>query len=409
MASAKAAKEGFEVSGWVDTLGGLISRHRRFWIRLGDLETRMIADDLSAIPVEAPIYVSGLARSGSTILLEALARHEHTATHRYKDYPPVFTPYFWNWFLERAQKREGPAVERSHKDGIAITPESPEAFEEVLWMAFFPALHDPGASAVLDRKTRHPEFEAFYRDHIRKLLRVRGAARYLAKANYNVTRLEYLLEIFPDARFVVPVRDPVWHVASLMKQHALFCVAGTADPRALAHLQRVGHFEFGLDRRPVNIGDADGIGEILNLWQGGAEVEGWARYWSQLYGYVADRLEANPRLRDATLLVGFEELCREPRKVLRTVLDHCRLPAADAFVDEQACRIRFPSYYRPAFSAEELALIERCTAPTAARFGYGDRPGSLAAETASLSPEITAAAPAEDAAAGSGRAASGRR
>jgi hypothetical protein len=409
MASAKAAKEGFEVSGWVDTLGGLISRHQRFWIRLGDLETRMIADDLSGIPVEAPIYVSGLARSGSTILLEALARHEHTATHRYKDYPPVFTPYFWNWFLERAQKREGPAVERSHKDGIAITPESPEAFEEVLWMAFFPALHDPGASAVLDRKTRHPEFEAFYRDHIRKLLRVRGAARYLAKANYNVTRLEYLLEIFPDARFVVPVRDPVWHVASLMKQHALFCVAGTADPRALAHLQRVGHFEFGLDRRPVNIGDADGIGEILNLWQGGAEVEGWARYWSQLYGYVADRLEANPRLRDATLLVGFEELCREPRKVLRTVLDHCRLPAADAFVDEQACRIRFPSYYRPAFSAEELALIERCTAPTAARFGYGDRPGSLAAETASLSPEITAAAPAEDAAAGSGRAASGRR
>jgi hypothetical protein len=194
-----------------------------------------------------------------------------------------------------------------------------------------------------------------------------------------------------------------------MKQHALFCVAGTADPRALAHLQRVGHFEFGLDRRPVNIGDADGIGEILNLWQGGAEVEGWARYWSQLYGYVADRLEANPRLRDATLLVGFEELCREPRKVLWTVLDHCRLPAADAFVDEQACRIRFPSYYRPAFSAEELALIERCTAPTAARFGYGDRPGSLAAETASLSPEITAAAPAEDAAAGSGRAASGRR
>jgi hypothetical protein len=406
MASAKAAKEGFEVSGWVDTLGGLISRHQRFWIRLGDLETRMIADDLSGVPVEAPIYVSGLARSGSTILLEALARHEHTATHRYKDYPPVFTPYFWNWFLERAQKREGPAVERSHKDGIAITPESPEAFEEVLWMAFFPDLHDPAARAVLDGTTRHPEFEAFYRDHIRKLLRVRGAARYLAKANYNVTRLEYLLEIFPDARFVVPVRDPVWHVASLMKQHALFCEAGTADPRARAHLQRVGHFEFGLDRRPVNLGDADGIRRIMDLWESGAEVEGWGRYWSQLYGYVADRLETNPRLRDATLLVGFEELCREPHRVLRAVLDHCRLPATDAFVEEQAGRIRFPSYYRPGFSDEELALIERCTARTAARFGYDD---PSAAEAAFLSPEITAAAPPGDAAAGNARAASGRR
>jgi hypothetical protein len=379
MATAKTAKEGFEVSGWVDALGGLISRHRRFWIRLGDLETRMISDDLSAIPIEAPIYVSGLARSGSTILLEALARHERTATHRYKDYPPVFTPYFWNWFLERAQKREGAAIERSHKDGIAITPESPEAFEEVLWMAFFPQLHDPAASAVLDGKTRHPEFEAFYRDHIRKLLRVRGAARYLAKANYNVTRLEYLLEIFPDARFVVPVRDPIWHIASLMKQHALFCEAGKADPRSLAHLQRVGHFEFGLDRRPVNIGDPGSVGQILDLWRRGAEVEGWALYWSQLYGYVADRLEANPRLREATLLVAFEELCREPNAILRAVLDHCRLPATDGFVDEQAGRIRFPSYYRPAFSDDELALIERCTATTAARFGYADQP-ALAAQ-----------------------------
>lgn len=379
MALAKATNEGFEVSGWVDRLGGFIARHRRFWIRLGDLESRVLADDLPSVPIEAPIYVSGLARSGSTILLEALARHERTATHRYKDYPPVFTPYFWNWFLERAQKQEGPAVERSHKDGIAITPESPEAFEEVLWMAFFPHLHDPAASGVLDQRTRHPEFEAFYRDHIRKLLRVRGAARYLAKANYNVTRLEYLLEIFPDARFVVPVRDPVWHVASLMKQHALFRDAGEADPRTVAHLQRVGHFEFGLDRRPVNVDDPEGASRISDLWENGAEIEGWARCWSQIYGYVADRLEASPKLREATLLVRFEDLCREPQAILRSVLEHCRLPSSDDFIDQQASGIRFPSYYRPGFDPDELALIERCTAAIATRLGYGERPAASVA------------------------------
>src|SRR3546814_14155500 len=87
-----------------------------------------------------------------------------------------------------------------------ITPDSPEAFEEVLWMAFFPDLHDPTASSVLDERTDNAAFESFYRDHIRKLLRVRGGRRYLSKGNYSVTRLEYLLKVFPDARFILPVQ-----------------------------------------------------------------------------------------------------------------------------------------------------------------------------------------------------------
>jgi hypothetical protein len=79
-------------------------------------------------------------------------------------------------------------AERSHGDGIAVTSESPEAFEEPLWMAFFEGQHDPSASAVLDRRARCPAFERFYRDHIRKLLAVRGGRRYVAKGNYNLTR-----------------------------------------------------------------------------------------------------------------------------------------------------------------------------------------------------------------------------
>ena len=64
-------------------------------------------------------------------------------------------------------------------------------------MAFFPDLHDPSGSAVLDSRTSHPEFEAFYADHIRKLIQVRAGRRYLSKGNYNVTRAEYLLKHDP--------------------------------------------------------------------------------------------------------------------------------------------------------------------------------------------------------------------
>jgi hypothetical protein len=370
MAAGEADYDGFRVARWVDALGGFISRRPRLWIALGNLESRLIADDIDAVSVVQPVYISGVARAGSTILLESLARHPDLASHRYRDYPPVFTPYWWNRFLERVPQREAAPAERTHRDGIAITPDSPEAFEEVIWMAFFPDLHDPAQSAVLSGEARHPEFEAFYRDHIRKLVRVRGGRRYLSKDNYNVSRLEYLLELFPDARFVIPVRDPVWHIASLMKQHALFCRGEERHPEALRHMQRVGHFEFGLDRRPINVGDAALLARITDAWARGDEVEGWSRYWGYIYGHVADRLAANAALREASLVVRFEELCRSSHEVLKRTLAHCRLDAPPAWLEQRSAAIHFPSYYKPGFAPAELETIERHTADTAARFGY---------------------------------------
>lgn len=362
-------KDPFHVDRWVDVLGGLIKRHQRLWIRIGNLETKLLSDEIAENRIEQPIYVSGLARSGTTILLEVLAQHEEIVSHRYRDYPPVFTPVFWNRLLDRMMRQNGKAVERTHADGILVTPNSPEALEEVLWMAFFPHLHN-SASDVVDGTTRNPEFEMFYRDHIRKLLRVRGGTRYLSKGNYLVTRLEYLLSLFPDARFVVPVREPSWHIASLMKQHALFCEGERRNPRALRQMQGVGHFEFGLDRRPINAGDHERTARIIALWERGDDVEGWAEYWSHIYGYLADRLEANRKLRSSSLIVRFEDLCGTPAETLREVFDHCRLRDADALVDRVAKGIKSPSYYTPRFSPQELEAIGRLTHATAARFGY---------------------------------------
>ena len=370
MAVSDADYDGFRVARWVDALGGFISRRPRLWIALGNLESRVIADDLDAIRVTQPIYISGVARAGSTILLETLAQHPDLASHRYRDYPPVFTPYWWNRFLDRVPQRASAPAERTHRDGIAITPESPEAFEEVIWMAFFPGLHDPTQSAVFSSATRHPEFEAFYRDHIRKLVRVRGGRRYLSKDNYNVSRLEYLLELFPDARFVIPVRDPVWHIASLMKQHALFCTGEERHPEALRPLQRVGPCAAGRDRRPIPVRPAARLAGITDAWAQGDEVEGWARYWAYIYGHLADRLAANPALKDASLVVRFEELCRSPHEMLERTLAHCRLDTTPAWLEQKSAAIHFPSYYKPRFAPAELETIDRHVADTAARFGY---------------------------------------
>ncbi len=351
-------------------VSALVHRYPRFWIRIGDAESRELSGVLSGVPVREPIYIAGLARAGSTILLELVASAEGVVTHRYRDFPPVFIPYWWNRFVDRAQSRTLEAKERPHGDRIRITPESPEAMEEPLWMAFFPSAHDPAVSQLLGDQHAHPEFERFYRDHIRKLLLVRGGTRYASKGNYNVTRLEYLLRIFPDARFVIPIREPARHVASLLRQHRRFSEGCTGNPRGLAHLRQAGHFEFGLDRRPINTGDGARTGEILQLWRDGHELRGWARYWSQVYGYVAERLQANERLRDAAIVVRYEDLCHSAEVVVRKVLTHCRLTAAEPVIQAFSSRLSTPDYYTWQFSDADLAVIRQETAATAAHFGY---------------------------------------
>ena len=78
-----------------------------------------------------------------------------------------------------------------------------------------------------------------------------------------------------------------------MKQHDLFVRGQTANAKAREHLRRVGHYEFGLDRVPINTGNQAMADKVVELWDSGNEIEGWALYWNDLYGYIADRLEQN--------------------------------------------------------------------------------------------------------------------
>ncbi len=352
-----------EVPGGQLFFARLMRRTGGFWERLGNLETRVLGSEIAGVKVREPVYVTSLARAGTTIITELLSRHPDLTSHRYSDFPPVWTPYWWNALRARLPLPEVEAAERAHKDRLAVTPDSPEAVEEVLWMRFFPCAHDGAADNVLDRGTDHPDFEQYYRDHIRKLLAVRGAKRYLAKGNYNLTRLGYLLKIFPDARFVIPVRDPVWHVASLMKQDRLFNAQHDADPRTRDYMHLLGHYEFGRGKHCINVGDDELVSEIQGLWESEDAVRGWALYWRSLYDHLLERLASDERLGEACLLVGYEDLCREPGPWIDRIVAHCRLDPGsfEAVRDEFAGRISPPDYYEPGFSPAEIREIEAIT------------------------------------------------
>ena len=134
-------------------------------------------------------------------------------------------------------------------------------------------------------------------------------------------------------------------------------------------MRRIGHFEFGLDRRPINVGD-DAMSGILQAFHDGEEVRGQALYWASLHNWLADRLEANPALRAAVRVVRFEDLCGRPRDTLAALFDHCDLPDSGALIDEAAARMRMPTYYRPEFTEDERATIAEIAGPAARRFAY---------------------------------------
>lgn len=353
-----AANSESQVSLVQDWLGWLVQRFKQVFVGFGNLESRIFAQHIEGVNIDRPIFIAGLARSGSTLLLELLSRHTDVVSHRYRDFPFLHVPIWWNWFLDHAATPNRTAVERAHKDRILVTPDSPEAMEEVLWMTFFPTCHDPSQSNVLDGASSYPKFEKFYVDHIRKILHLRHGTRFVSKGNYNVARLSYLAAMFSDSRFLIPVRDPVSHIASLMKQHKLFCKTEKSDARALRHMARVGHFEFGLGRTPINFGDLACTASVQRLWDRGLEVEGWAKYWSMVYAFVADCMQQNKSLRATSMIVHYSDLCAEPEKILAEIYDHCGLRVSSDTIAAQAKTISFPSYYRHGFSDEQLELIE---------------------------------------------------
>ena len=80
------------------------------------------------------VFVAGLARSGTTILLNAINQSKQFASLSYEDMPFILAPNFWTKINPAKQYLD--VKERAHGDGIKISMNSPEAFEEVFWKTF---------------------------------------------------------------------------------------------------------------------------------------------------------------------------------------------------------------------------------------------------------------------------------
>ncbi len=335
------------------------------------LETSRLKNRIATISIRKPIFIAGLARAGTTIMLEMLSKHPELATHQYKHLIMPYIPYAINLAITKMKIQAKPS-ERVHQDGIIINQNSPEVVEEIFWQQFFNRAHNQSVSNIIGKDVQKPKFESFYKSHIKKLLLSQNASRYLTKNNYNITRLEYLLKLFPNSKFILMIRNPINQIASLIKQTKLFLNIERQKPLFQDWLQMIGHHEFGNGLKCINTGNPEMINKIRNLWSDKKTyIQGWAYYWHSIYEYIANLLEKNAEIKNASYIVNYDELCEDSERIIEGLIEFLELPQ-DKFELVKEYYINHldkPTYYKPNFSQKELDDIKKITRSTAERFG----------------------------------------
>lgn len=248
-----------------------------------DLEDLIDAGAIARVDMQPPIFITALPRAGTTVLLNALHELPGIATHRYRDMPFVTAPLLWSRLSRRFQESEQ-LRERAHGDGLMIGYDSPESFEEILWRLFWPNKYQTDRILLWHGDDLNSDADVFFQRHFRKLvlLRCNGRGRYLSKNNGNIARLDLLPRMFPDAKIIVPLRDPLEHAASLLRQHRNFLEQHHRDPFVQRYMRDVGHYEFGALHRPLHFDGFNAITDGLTP----DDPDYWLSYWLAAYRTV---------------------------------------------------------------------------------------------------------------------------
>ena len=226
------------------------------------------------------VFVVGLARSGTTVLLNSIYNSNEFSSLSYQDMPFVLAPNLWSRLSFHKQNPN--LIERAHGDGIKVSIESPEAFEEVFWMTF-----DEYDKSIKEK----------FHNYIRLINLKYGKKRYLSKNNQNIRRLELISTTFPNSKVIVLFRNPIQQAYSLLTQHKKF-IESTKNYRFISDYMRwIGHTEFGPNYIPI---------QNKNLtFKDYMNINHWLEQWFLTYKNCYEKLKDTANI----YFICYEELC----------------------------------------------------------------------------------------------------
>lgn len=277
-------------------------------------------------PKPSFLWVTGLARAGTTSVLERLVATGAYHSLNYANMPLVLAPGLWKQFHNPST---GELQERSHGDGILVGLDSAEALEEV----FFQAM--TGRSYVTDDALEAhdvtPELHSTYLDYqgIALASGTRPDAMYLAKNNNALLRYPAMRRLNRDFHAVVMFRDPLTHAESLRAMHRKYVAMQTDDPFVKEYMDWLAHHEFGQGRKPFRFPSTQDLPsggcDSLDYW-----LDLWINHYREALNLDAHRLH----------FVSYETYCASPQDVLQRIVaatkKGAQVPAYEAYVKVRA-------------------------------------------------------------------------
>lgn len=264
-----------------------------------DIDQRLVAARGSEIANGRHVFVAGMARSGTTMLMRRFHATGQYRSLTYRDMPFVLAPNLWRRLRGHSQSQPG-AVERAHGDEISIDVDSPECFDEVFWRIFsgdqyIRKTHLRPHSPDTDVKQKFVQYVAAI-----LAAQENGKHKYLSKNNNNVLRLRSIREMFPNALIVVPFRRPLAQAGSLHRQHHRFLQLQNENGFIERYMRWLAHHEFGRDHRPFCFGNEEMIKQASYDKN---KVDYWLGLWHETYLWL-DRSAP-----EDVIFVCYEELC----------------------------------------------------------------------------------------------------
>ena len=250
------------------------------------------------------VIISGLARAGTTSLMNDLASINGFVSLSYANMPFLLSPNLWAKFYKPKTKE---VKERSHKDGIMIGLNSNEALEEYFFKV------KANDSFIKDTHLREYELqEEDYIDYLdyQSIIKLDNNKIYLAKNNNFILRYKSMREYNDAFLMVILYRDPLTHAASLMEKHQYYSKLQQQDSFVLDYMNWLGHHEFGLNQKPFLFEDSEDV-----IASDKNSIDFWLKSWINYYNYVLTIQHRN------TLLVSYDAYCNNPQKVINSIVE----------------------------------------------------------------------------------------
>ena len=256
----------------------------------------MVQVDHNELVSKQHVFISGLARAGTTVLMRKFHATGLYRSLTYRDMPFVLAPNLWRR-LSLISRREIENAERAHGDNLFVNIDSPESLDEVFWRVF---VGDEYLQKThLNSHVPSGEVLRKYVRYVNAILSAHTPRKelYLSKNNNNILRLGSIHQAFPNALILIPFREPLQHAFSLLRQHRRFSGLHEQNDFILSYMTWLGHHEFGLDHRPFLLGSTR-----LNPYST-ETLDYWLQLWCRTYAWLEN---SKPK---SALFICYEDLC----------------------------------------------------------------------------------------------------